>query len=444
MASIDDVYNLLVKIQPQLQSVFDSIDRRNSSALETLMADCVAHYKMDDNADSTTVIDAIGTSNGTAARNTSLMHTVGIIGGAITFNGSDDYVDTNNAFNTVLNSNFTTIIWFNATDLPEDAVHGGLFGNNGNDRKFYLKINTDGKLTVLYQVSSEEGYNLFTTNDAVTNGADGWNQLACIVESIDVSTTRITIYLNGVSIGTKTSSSTTMANWNSTENHFIGMVGSDGEVAGGWPFNGIIDNVMIFNKALSADEIALLYNTDNGFALTGEADAAVTSLKGTDGKAVISTDTQDLSATLSVNAKKLNGATPNNLAAGAEMNLTSTYNAAKTAAQTGEAADAVEGLATEANATANKNAIIAAFPSECSGSGNVSFTYYVYNTSTELPLADVAVWITTDEAGENIVASARTDDFGNATFYLDAGTYYFWRKKAGVDFVNPDSETITG
>jgi hypothetical protein len=35
---------------------------------------------------------------------------------------------------------------------------------------------------------------------------------------------------------------------------------------------------------------------------------------GTDGKALISTDAQDVSGTLSVNAKKLNGATPNNLA----------------------------------------------------------------------------------------------------------------------------------
>jgi hypothetical protein len=44
---------------------------------------------------------------------------------------------------------------------------------------------------------------------------------------------------------------------------------------------------------------------------------------GTDSKILVSSDAQDLSAALSVNAKKLNGATPENLAAGAAMTLTS-------------------------------------------------------------------------------------------------------------------------
>ena len=43
---------------------------------------------------------------------------------------------------------------------------------------------------------------------------------------------------------------------------------------------------------------------------TGDAYATLTAMKGTDNKILVSTDAQDLSGTLSVNAKKLNGQTP--------------------------------------------------------------------------------------------------------------------------------------
>ena len=65
---------------------------------------------------------------------------------------------------------------------------------------------------------------------------------------------------------------------------------------------------------------------------SGDAYAIANAMKGTDGKVLVSTDAQDLSATLSVNAKKLNAATPNNLAAGAKMDLQDAPNATALAA----------------------------------------------------------------------------------------------------------------
>ena len=66
----------------------------------------------------------------------------------------------------------------------------------------------------------------------------------------------------------------------------------------------------------------------------GDSDVDVTaylydlsSVIGTDGLGLISTDAQDLSATLDVNAKLLGGAAPNNLAAGAQMDLVNAPNA---------------------------------------------------------------------------------------------------------------------
>jgi hypothetical protein len=77
-----------------------------------------------------------------------------------------------------------------------------------------------------------------------------------------------------------------------------------------------------------------------------------------------------------------------------------------------------------------------------SGSGAITWTYTVTDSSTGLPLDGVEVWITTDIAGLNVIASGVTNSFGIVTFYLDAGTVQVWRKKAGYDFINPDQEVI--
>jgi hypothetical protein len=58
-------------------------------------------------------------------------------------------------------------------------------------------------------------------------------------------------------------------------------------------------------------------------------------------------------------------------------------------------------------------------------------------------IIDVDVWITSDSAGNNIVASGETDGNGQITFYLEAGSYYVWTQKAGYNFTNPTEITVS-
>jgi hypothetical protein len=76
------------------------------------------------------------------------------------------------------------------------------------------------------------------------------------------------------------------------------------------------------------------------------------------------------------------------------------------------------------------------------GSGAITFTYTLTSSVDSSPVASATVWVTTDQAGTNVVASGTTDTNGAVTFYLDAGTYYIWREKAGWNFTNPDTETV--
>ena len=75
------------------------------------------------------------------------------------------------------------------------------------------------------------------------------------------------------------------------------------------------------------------------------------------------------------------------------------------------------------------------------GAGASANTYTVYESDGTTPIADCDVWVTTDLAGSNVVASGTSGALGTVTFYLDAGTtYYIWRQKDGWNFSNPDQE----
>lgn len=81
--------------------------------------------------------------------------------------------------------------------------------------------------------------------------------------------------------------------------------------------------------------------------------------------------------------------------------------------------------------------------------GAINFTYTITDSVTALPIEGVEVWISTDSPAVNIVWKGDTDAFGVARDVngnlpaLDAGTYYFWRQKAGYIFSDPDTEVVS-
>lgn len=76
------------------------------------------------------------------------------------------------------------------------------------------------------------------------------------------------------------------------------------------------------------------------------------------------------------------------------------------------------------------------------GTGAITFTYTLTSSVDASAIADADVWVTSDSAGNNLLASGRTNSSGQVTFYLDAGTVYVWRQKDGWNFDNPDIETV--
>lgn len=78
------------------------------------------------------------------------------------------------------------------------------------------------------------------------------------------------------------------------------------------------------------------------------------------------------------------------------------------------------------------------------GAGATTWPYTLTDGDTGEPIADADVWVSTDEAGENVIARGTTDQNGVVTFYLDDGsTVYVWRRKDGWTCTNPDVETVS-
>lgn len=77
------------------------------------------------------------------------------------------------------------------------------------------------------------------------------------------------------------------------------------------------------------------------------------------------------------------------------------------------------------------------------GSGATAYTVTV-NDENGAPLDGAEVWVTSDLAGTSVIAGTlSTNASGQATFMLDAGTYYLWRQLSRYNFTNPLTITVT-
>ena len=83
-------------------------------------------------------------------------------------------------------------------------------------------------------------------------------------------------------------------------------------------------------------------------------------------------------------------------------------------------------------------------PPTASGAGSITHTYTVYaGPGATNPIEGAQVYVTSDEAGANVVAGTKTtNSSGVVLFYLDAGTYYFWVSHGSYNFTLPDTETV--
>lgn len=226
----------------------------------------ISWWQMDDNAANKTVADYMGVNAGTAQQNTSVIHTTGKTGtdGALSFNGTSDYVSTNYVqTNTVA---YTISAWIKTTstaaDIPIIQDRGGTL-RSGTGKSLTLGLDSgNGSCAAagkpFFAVDSNNILIGACSTTAVNDG--NWHHVVgtwSAPSGTAVAATQFKLYVDGVlasspgtvSIGTATSPLTGLSGTQ------IGY-----HQAWGKYFSGFIDDTMIFNRALTADEVTSLYN----------------------------------------------------------------------------------------------------------------------------------------------------------------------------------------
>jgi hypothetical protein len=151
----------------------------------------------------------------------------------------DDYVNLGNGSSLrIFGSSFTISIWVKTSAIKQWA---GFYVRSGNAYAQYV-MSASGSQRV------ETLVGVFNSNTPITNG--NWHHIAVTYNTTDSN--RIIFYLDGRADGSQTGISFAAG---TTENYFIGV-----ERTLTVFFNGLIDEVRIYNRALSDAEIQALYN----------------------------------------------------------------------------------------------------------------------------------------------------------------------------------------
>jgi len=237
---------------------YDSGNDLYSPFKESIDFSPLVHYKMNDNAGNTVVIDS-GTSgtNGVSQQNTSSLTTSGRINEALTFNGSSDFIDTVD-FGTLK----TVMCWFKTTNAGNTSPVPSLLSQKSNaseasgDWQFGLEGN--GKINVqVYNATNDlaTGFE-YTHSVGVALNDNVFHHVAVVT---DGSESRL--YIDGILVKTA-SAGVTLMGQSSSEIVWVGK----GVHNAGSPrfFDGQIDDVRLYTQALITSEIQAIYNSGTG------------------------------------------------------------------------------------------------------------------------------------------------------------------------------------
>lgn len=227
----------------------------------TLSNGLVSVYKAENNAN-----DSFGINNGTAQGG--LTYSTGKSGNAYDLNGTNSYVNVGDSFDLGTNS-WTYSTWVYPTSLSFDRTLFTKMSWNATTGAFDFLI-TGALLQFYIQLSSTQSIYLRANSPSISGSV--WTNIVAVVDRSD----RIKMYVNGIlvtnlsdlgNVNNSTLSSYSAVNYNTSLPFRIGCSNGANSSNPTDPtrfFQGKIDEVNIWNRALTPTEITELYNIGVG------------------------------------------------------------------------------------------------------------------------------------------------------------------------------------
>ncbi len=193
------------------------------------------------------------------------------------FDGTDEYIDTGQTFQSVFRGDYSISFWIK----PDDGRQSGryIFGadNDTNDNQsfsdeIYFEMQSDGKPRFVVKTNADTG--VWSTHNgggfAFDDGAaSSWTHFVITVDLQGSGNSIVKIYVNGVD---KTNdedpgiASSNHDDYTSNLNLVLGAKNTEG-VIGGF-YNGGLDEFAIFNTVLGTDEPLAIYNNTSPLNLS--------------------------------------------------------------------------------------------------------------------------------------------------------------------------------
>ncbi len=211
----------------------------------------VSYYKLDDNLANIDIINSIGSDNGNlSGANTEDISSTGKINLSLNFDGTNDYINLGNISGTDLplaNENKTISLWVNGTDLTKNF--GGLSTWSTAGFRGYIFSLTNTSLTYSHVAKGDVGITSLSLNK---------NQYYHIVVVTGNNASDVKIYLDGVE---QIPDDTDLVQANDElSSDFTGVAW----LSPGTRAEGETDEIGIWNRSLSSEEIESLYNGGDG------------------------------------------------------------------------------------------------------------------------------------------------------------------------------------
>ncbi len=226
----------------------------------------IAHYTLDEGAGATTAANEVGGSTAGAVGSLVTTGVTGVSGNAYSFTGAaaqDNIVDMGNASflpSIATSGQYTFSAWVNSSE-----VVGGrnvvVFAGDSGDSNSYIDLGTaiddltpPGQAYMRHRVDTNgAGASSFFggTDGVVVDGT--WHHIAM---TADTGTLTINLYVDGVFRSTGAIVPGSSGNFPLLNNFEIGRLGRSAPTDG---YQGLVDDVQVYDHALSAGEIAFIF-----------------------------------------------------------------------------------------------------------------------------------------------------------------------------------------
>lgn len=174
---------------------------------------------------------------------------------AMEFDGTDTYISAGNPSELQITGTLTVSAWFKILNNSGNRVIVARdTGSTQRNWSLYIQ-GTTGYVNLLLRNNTDTGWNQVSSSSAYDDG--NWHHVAFVY----TPSTSLILYVDGVAVDTNTTSITPSIN-NETADFTIGAYSpNQGYTGDRW--DGDIDEVAVWNKALELADVQTIYNSTN-------------------------------------------------------------------------------------------------------------------------------------------------------------------------------------